>query len=308
MSTERIFNIFLYFDAGVANDYGVRHHLVTGQDAEKTHFLLSRVDADYPIARRFKLPRQFTPGEWLAAQRYGDVLHYFEEGLQLFRAPTTPVYCVTAIVDGEPKIDLQVGAEPFRGDAVTDQKDRGAMPDYLMRYSDGNHFRFTELIHDDYFGAIRTLFNTKLYVSCAKLLMSCVDTLAFVEYGDTTNNFTRWLDAYVDLPPHGISSDELWEFRNSVLHMTNLASRKVIAGKVSPIMPYVGAAEAVPAFAPDSAKPFNLYGLITAIATGIGQWAESYNTDRDKFLKFIERYDTIISDSRIAWQTRPSSA
>lgn len=300
MAAERIFNIFLYFDDGVARDYGVRHHLIAGHDAEKTRFLLSHVDTDYPVARRFHLSRQFTHAEWFAAHRHGQVLGYFEEAFQLFRAPPAPVYCITAIVDGEPKIDLQVGAEPFRGDAVTAQEGRGAMPDYLVRYSDGNHFRFTELIHDDYFLGIRTLFNAKLYVSCAKLLMSCVDTLAFVEYGDITNNFTRWLDAYVDLSSHGISSDELWEFRNSVLHMTNLASRKVIAGRISPIMPYVGGPETLPAVEPDTAKPFNLYGLISTIATGIGKWAESYNTDRDKFLKFIERYDTTISDSRIA--------
>jgi hypothetical protein len=28
--------------------------------------------------------------------------------------------------------------------------------------------------------------------------------------------------------------------------------------------------------------------------------SEAYNTDRDKMLKFIERYDTTISDSRMA--------
>jgi hypothetical protein len=63
--------------------------------------------------------------------------------------------------------------------------------------------------------------------------MSCVDTIAFVEYGDEARNFARWIDAYVDLGPHHISSDELWEFRNSPLHMTNLSSRKVLAGSIS---------------------------------------------------------------------------
>ena len=44
-----------------------------------------------------------------------------------------------------------------------------------------------------------------------------------------------------------------------------------------------------------------IYGLITAVGDGIGRWGESYNKDRDKFLKFIERYDLTISDSRMAW-------
>jgi hypothetical protein len=169
-----------------------------------------------------------------------------------------------------------------------------------MHYTDGNTFRFTDLIHDDYFKAIRTLFSAKLYVSCAKLLMSCVDTLAFVEYGNISGNFTNWLDAYIDLLPQNITAEELWEFRNSVLHMTNLASRKVISGKVSPIMLYAGGSDSMPAITSDLPKPFNLYSLITAIATGIGRWGETYNSDRDKLLKFIERYDTTISDSRVA--------
>jgi hypothetical protein len=301
MSPERIFNIFVYFNGGVATEYGVRHHHTAGEDGEKTSFLLAHIDEDHPIARHFRLPRPFTPEEWLAAFRHGDVLGYFEEAFRIFRARVAPVFCITSIVDGTPKADRQIGTEPFRGDAVTAQEGRGAVPDYLVHYTDGNAFRFTELIHDDYFKAIRTLFNAKIYVSCAKLLMSCIDTLAFVEYGDVPGNFTRWLDAYVDLAPQGISAVELWEFRNSVLHMTNLASRKVVSGIVSPIVPYVGGPETMPAIAPDNSKPFNLHGLITTIGIGIAKWAESHNSDRDKLLKFIERYDTTISDSRMAW-------
>ena len=60
------------------------------------------------------------------------------------------------------------------------------MPDYLVHYTTENTFRFTELINDDYFKAIRTLFNAELYVSSAKLLISCVDTLSFVEYQVTS--------------------------------------------------------------------------------------------------------------------------
>ncbi|QQO35868.1 hypothetical protein JJC00_09985 [Bradyrhizobium diazoefficiens] len=174
------------------------------------------------------------------------------------------------------------------------------MPDYLVEYASENGFRFTELIHDDYFNGIRTPFNAKLYVSCSKLLMSCVDTLAFVEYGDVSGNFGKWVTVYVDLEPLSISADELWEFRNSVLHMTNLSSRKVIAGKVSPIMPCLGEAGFIrPLTGSNAPKPFDLFGLIKAIGHGIGKWGEEYNADRGKLLKFIERYDTTISDRRV---------
>ena len=300
MTSERIFNIFVYFDSGVAKEYGVRHHMIGGEDSEKTAFLLSHIAQDLSKARRFRLARNFTPDEWRAAFRYGEVLGYFDEGFTLFRASSSPIFCVTSIVDGVPTVDQQTGSEPFRGDAVSKVEGRGAVPDYLVQYTDGSTFRFTELIHDDYFKAIRVLFNANLYVSCCKLLMSCVDTLAFVEFGDVSGNFIKWLDAYANLSLHQINSDELWEFRNSVLHMTNLASRKVLSNRVLPIIPYIGRIGTIPAVVPGLPKTFNLYGLITTIGTGIERWGETYNSDQDKLLKFIERYDTTISDSRIA--------
>jgi hypothetical protein len=298
--TERIFNIFLYFDDGVATEYGVRHHQVAGEDQAKMAFLLAHVDEDSQVARRFRLPRRFTPEEWLAAPRLGQQLGYFEEAFQNFRAPAAPVYCLTCILGGVPVVERRIEAQPYRGDIVTAEEGAGAVPDYLVHYTTGNIFRFAELMNDDYFEAIKVLFNAGHYVSCAKLLMSCVDTPAFVEFGDARGNFAAWLDAYVDLKPHGISSEELWEFRNSVLHMTNLKSRKVISGHVSPIMLYVGGPRSMPPISPNLPKPFNLRELINSIAEGIGRWAEALNTDREKILKFIERYDLTISDNRVA--------
>jgi hypothetical protein len=300
MIEERIFNIFMYFDSGVATEYGVRHSRIKGTDDEKKAFLASHVLQDHPIAHRFQLPRRFTTDEWFAAMRQGDILSYFEEAFEEFRATEAPLFCVTPIVDGVPRVDNQIGPGPFRGDAVSEIEGRGSVPDYLVNYMDGNTFRFTELIHDDYFKAIRTLFNESLYVSSAKLLMSCVDTLAFVEYGNEQGNFSRWLDKYADLTSCGITSKELWEFRNSVLHMTNLASRKIIAGKVSPIMPYVGGPDTMRQIRDDLPKPFNLYRLISVIGNAIGKWAATYEKNSDKMLKFIERYDTTISDNRLA--------
>jgi hypothetical protein len=301
MSAERVFNIFLYFDIGVASEYGVRDHRISGTDAEKKAFLLSHVSEDHPIARRFQLERNFTPEEWLAALRYGDTHFYFEEAFIILNAPSAPIYCSTAVIDGVPTVDEKIGPGAYRGDAVSEMEGRGAVPDYLVHYTNGNSFHFTELIHDDYFKAIKTLFNAKLYVSCAKLLMSCVDSLSFVEYGNKSGNFSKWLDTYADLSSCGITPEELWEFRNSLLHMTNLASKKVIAGTVSSIMPYVGGPDTMPQIRPELPKPFNLYTLITVLGAAIGKWGETYNSDRDKMLRFIERYDTTISDSRMAF-------
>jgi hypothetical protein len=52
------------------------------------------------------------------------------------------------------------------------------MKDYLVEYTGPEGFDFGRLINDDYFLAIKLLFQNGRYVSAAKLLMSCVDTLA----------------------------------------------------------------------------------------------------------------------------------
>lgn len=215
---ERIFNIFVYFDDGLARSYGVRHHRVAGSDVEKATLLRAVAQSDCELAKRFALPRTFTPEQWRSAQRQGGVLCYFEQAFEIYRAPKEPLFCLTAVVDGVVKVDLSISGANFRGDEVSAQQGRGAVPDYLVHYMDGVQFRLPELIHDDYFKAIKALFNCGLYVSCAKLLMSCIDTLAFVEFGDMPGNFSKWLDAYVDLAALNITSEELWEFRNSVVH------------------------------------------------------------------------------------------
>lgn len=300
MAVERIFNFYIFFGDGSATEYGADFYEVELSDEEKITFLRSRIDQDHSKSVRFALSRTFTPEEWRSAARLGTELAYFEEAFLQFGNPWDPFFCITPIVDGKQSIDLVVGPEPFRGDIVTKQPGRGTIPDYLVHYVSENTFRIVDLIHDDYFIAIRLLFNAKLYVSCSKLIMSCIDTLSYVEFGDRTGNFCDWVDGYTDLSTLGISANELWEFRNSVLHMTNLSSRKVVSGKVSSIMPYVGGQKLSVNINSGAPKPFNLFELIEALANGIGRWGESYNTDPNKTLKFIERYDTTISDGRLA--------
>ncbi len=300
MTSERIFNIFLYFDGDKATDYGMRYHRADGTDEDKRQVLLSNISDDHLVAQRFRLRRTFTRDEWTAVLRRGHELEYFVEGFNYLRAPAEVVFCITAIVDGRPMVDKMIGASPFRGEDVTHVEGQGKMSDYLEEYTSGNTFNFPKLIHEDYFVAIKTLYNAKLYVSCAKLLLSAIDTMAFVEYGDTQGNFSKWLDRFVVLAPLGITSTELWEFRNSLVHMTNLSSRAVIAGKVSPISIFIGQTDKRPPAMAGQAKPFSLFDFMMAVAAGIGKWAESYNADPDRFLKFIERYDSIISDSRMA--------
>lgn len=299
MNSERIFNIFVYFIDGIASEYGLRHHKSTDQEAKKLEILKASVDADFLVAQRFSLSRNFTIEEWRASQRLGIDLSLFEEGFRHYRAPHEPLIGITMICDGVAMVDLTTDLEPFQGHAIN-YGQAGVMQDWLVKYTEGEHFRIDKLIDDDYYDAIKILFNSRHLVSAAKLLMSCIDTLAFVEFGDERGNYTRWIDAFVQLDEVGITSSELWEFRNSIIHMTNLKSRAVLSGKVSPIMPYIGSDQLGAAVSNMKPRPFNLHSLLMAVASGVAAWSETFNVDREKFSKFVERYDSIISDSRMA--------
>lgn len=172
--------------------------------------------------------------------------------------------------------------------------------DYVPKYLSDAGFDFPRLLDDDFFQAIRLLFNHRYYVSAAKLLMTFIDTAGFVEFGDIgKNTFVKWLNAYADLTPVGVTAEELWEHRNSLLHMTSPDSRRVLAGKVGRLMSYVGnLPEDFPREHQD-AKLYNLFSLVQATGAACGRWAESYNKDRSKFEQFLERYDLLVSDNRM---------
>ena len=172
--------------------------------------------------------------------------------------------------------------------------------DYLPKYLTDDGFDFARLLDDDFFQAIRLLFNHRYYVSAAKLLVTFIDTAGFVEFGDTAENtFVKWLNAYADLTAVGVTAPELWEHRNSLLHMTSPDSRRVFAGKVRRLMSYVGnPPEDFPTEHKDT-KFYNLFSLLQAIGAACGRWGESYNKDRSKFEQFLDRYDFLVSDNRM---------
>lgn len=173
--------------------------------------------------------------------------------------------------------------------------------EWYIEYTDSNGFHFDRLINDDFFEAIRLLFNNKHYVSSMKLLMICIDTLSFLEFGDVPNNFQNWLKIYVHLENIGISPDELWEFRNSILHTTSFDYRKVLAKKVTRLMFYVSKPNLEYVKETDEGKYFSFKELIGTIANGISKWADTYNVSKEKFEYLLQRYDRIISDKRMTY-------
>jgi hypothetical protein len=172
--------------------------------------------------------------------------------------------------------------------------------DYFGRYLTSQGFDLPALINDDFIAPIRLLFQNRYYVSAAKLLMTFIDSLGYLEYGDGEQiPFIKWLSNYVDLATIGVSAEELWEHRNSLLHMSNLDSRKVVAGKTRRLMFYVGTLPTgVPSETVD-ARYYSLQNLVYAIIKGCERWLASYNEDRSKIASFVRRYDLIVSDNRM---------
>ena len=172
--------------------------------------------------------------------------------------------------------------------------------DYFGKYFNDSGFDFGRLLNDDFFQPVRILFNAKHYVSAAKLLMVAIDSIGFIEYGDVKQNtFIKWLNTYSELSALGITSVELWEHRNSLLHMSNLESRKVAAGEVRALIAYVG--QLHPDVKLDQSKTgyYELHGLIKALGQACGKWVMTYDADRNKIHSFVKRYDLIASDARM---------
>ncbi|HDS1725613.1 hypothetical protein NPS53_11825 [Pseudomonas putida] len=174
--------------------------------------------------------------------------------------------------------------------------------DYFGKYFNENGFDFTRLLNDDFFQPVRILFNAKHYVSASKLLVVAIDSISYIEYGDIKENtFIKWLKEYSQIDSLGITAEELWEHRNSLLHMSNLTSRKVADGKVRALVAYVG--EIHPSVKLDETDTgyYNLYSLIQVIGQACGKWCLTYDVQREKIDEFVERYDLIASDARMQW-------
>ncbi len=172
--------------------------------------------------------------------------------------------------------------------------------DYIGTFFTDEGFDFTGLLNADFFEPIRILFRAEHYVSATKLLVVAIDSVGYVEFGDGERNpFVAWLYRYANLGPIGVTPEELWEHRNSLLHMSNLDSRKVKAGKVRRLFAYVGGSPQDAPRSDDTMGYFNLQCLIIEFGHSCGRWCETYDQDRTKIDQFVKRYDLIASDARM---------
>lgn len=300
---ETVYNLFLYVEQSLIKALGVAIHELDGTQEEKVSALRVLVEQDYKTARKYKVTGKFEWSEYEGRMRLGRELEVFEEIFRDCKAPSNPLVVITPIVDEAPRILAVTTLGPLNLEELqgTPLAKPGAMVDYLKQYVEDGKFDIPRLINDDYFLAIKLLFNAGHYVSAAKLLMSFVDTVAFIDAGDVPDSFCLWLDSYAELAPLGITAKELWEFRNGLLHMTNLRSRAVTSGRTVPLILYVGSMpHPIPA-SQSVAKYFNLKDLIDVLAAALSRWMESYNRTPGKLINFVNRYDLTISDSRLAY-------
>ena len=171
--------------------------------------------------------------------------------------------------------------------------------DYIGTYFTDDGFDFGGLLNADFFQPVRILFQAGHYVSATKLLVVAMDSVAHIEYGDVPGSFAKWLNTYAHLDSLEITAEELWEQRNSLLHMSNLDSRKVRAGKVRSLVTYVG--DLPPDVQLDQSVTgyYDLRRLILEFGYACERWIRTYDEDRSKIDCFIERYDLIASDARM---------
>lgn len=304
---ESVYNIYAFFEAEQLRAMGIKKYYRQGSDQKKLAFLSERAMLDFSSVQRVPLAQPISRGEYYSRERLGTTQEIFEPLFASVNAGRTPLFCITHIVDGIPKVDLSVPLGPLDTSELPDGMGRaGEMDDYLFKYLDKETGKFdmTALINDDYFEAIRLLYNNRNFISCLKLLVSFLDTVAYVEFGDrpprSTPVFIDWIRAFSTSGIAGATPEELWEFRNSLLHMSNLESRKVAEGKFVRLLPYVASKDRAPSTDPMT-KYINFKNVIEDVGEAVAKWIGTYNEYPEKWHTFISRYDLVVSDDR--WAT-----
>lgn len=300
--SENIYNIFIFYENERCSIVGYTIHEYSGDDEQCYEYLKQRIPADFLSYKKHTLKKSFTRSEYNARCRLGEGYMLYDELFSKLNAGASPLFMATPVKNGEIFFNYSSTHDRLDMDDVSKKLGaKGVMIDWLIKYTNDGKLDIPQLINDDYFLAIKLTLNAGLYVSSMKLLLSCIDSLAYIEHGDNGNVFTKWLNSYANLSPLQITAEELWELRNGLLHMTNINSKKVRTKNTRRISFKVGGNQyQIQNASEDSIYYFDFYNLFKIVTKAIAQWIDTYNNDHDKFTKFVERYDETISDSRLA--------
>ena len=303
--SELTFNLFLYGDELLIRELGVSVHIAEGTDEQKAANLRRIVLEDSKTATRYPLTEPIRWESYSASSRMGRSMVIFEKVFVDLNAPPNPLVVITPIVNEVPRIEsIRTLEKTDHSEDNVNIRERTANNlDWLAKYSEGGGIDLPRLFDDDYFKAIKILFNAGHFVSSAKLLLSFIDTAAFLDLGDVPDNFVSWLNTYAGLHSIGITSTELWEYRNGLVHMTNISSRAVVKGTVAPLILFVGGPSGFSPPRAGAAKYFNYKSLLDVTAQAVKAWISTYNIEPNKFDQFVERYDLVVSDTRLVVAT-----
>lgn len=303
---ETIYNIFCFCPDGVHITHcGIVAHDFEGDDNQKLEFLRKQLDIDLASCRSFHDihpsvldgDKQLTLARYNTNLRVGNSLAPFELALESVNATANPLSIVTPVVQGKLKYHIQHPIdEQLRNEHTPNYHIEGILdiPDYLNKYFTEGEFHLKKLINDDHMEPVKLLFNQKHYISSFKLLVSLIDTIAYLEYGDVTWNFQRWLKTYSEINKLGITPDEVYQLRNSLLHMTNLNSREVLR-KNQRRLSIAICKRGYPTQYYDEIIYFNFTDFLFIFDEAVDRWVDSYN-DSKKQLTLIERYDEVLRD------------
>ncbi len=304
---ETIYNLFCFCPDGVHITHcGIVAHERDGDDNQKLEFLSKQLDTDLASCRSFHdiHPSVLDDDKKLTLTRYNTNLRVgnsyapFELALEAVKAPANPLLIVTPVVQGKLQYHIKHPVdEQLRNEHTPNYHIEGVLdiPDYLNKYLTGGEFHLKKLINDDHMEPVKLLFNQKHYISSFKLLVSLIDTIAYLEYGDVKRNFQQWLDTYSEISKLDITSDEVYQLRNSLLHMTNLNSRDVLKKKHRRLSIAI-CKKGHPTQYHDEIVYFNFTDFLFIFDEAVDRWVESYK-DSKKQLTLIERYDEVLRDN-----------
>lgn len=273
-----------------------------GNEQEQSEFLIAKVGTDLVNATYGDIPEEFKDkqngislAKITAMMRTDNLTYIFSNVLRPLDIGPECLHLITPISDGKIMNQHRIEHEPLRQHHI--DKFQGYnfsnSNDYLSKYFSDNTFKISQLLMDDHFTPIHYLFNNKHYLSCIKLLFSFIDTIAWIDIGEH-HNFKKWVNNYADISALEISVDELWELRNSLIHMSNLDSQKVKQGSIRRISFSIQAKNSFKTTTIGDTTYFNLVDFLFAVQEAMNNWLKTYEDDQLKIITFVERYDRII--------------
>ena len=194
------------------------------------------------------------------------------------------------------------------------EKNEGDIPEtirlenFKLRIDPSNYSKDLGIrLYQAFFEAIDVLHKNGYYTSWLKLLLSAIDTMAFLTYSENNGKeFKMWLEKYVELGPIGITPDEIWEHRNSLLHMTTMRSRSVKTGKQKYLVPSVGEVNQeyklrflIPALEKKYGPNYRFYeseDFFMAVALGFDKFLLEVENDHDLKRTVMSNFGHIVPD------------